>query len=202
MSAPFLINIKAGLHNIPLLRGRVVSKEFFSCNFRSSNSVEMLRVSSKCTLSAGARGEYSVAGWSSSADSHKNHLLLQVKAPHNLFSQIELQIKSLISSGSCKDIWSLSLLMTGNYFSTIRMEGKRLNRNSARVFTCKAAVFSFMKLFSCTSKHTLQEGSGGFLNASNPLWGPDKWPEAIHQLHELCLKVRNDKVQIWEERLA
>lgn len=29
MSTPFLINIKAGLHSIPLLTGKVVSKEIF-----------------------------------------------------------------------------------------------------------------------------------------------------------------------------
>lgn len=86
--------------------------------------------------------------------------------------------------------------MIGKYCSTIKMEGKRLNRISARVFTCKAAVLSVMKLFSCTSKHTQEEGSSAFLNASNPLLGPDQWPEAIHQLHELWLKVRNDKDQM------
>lgn len=29
MSTPFLINTKAGLHNIPLLTGKVLSKEIF-----------------------------------------------------------------------------------------------------------------------------------------------------------------------------
>lgn len=92
--------------------------------------------------------------------------------------------------------------MNGKYFSIFRMEDKRLNRNYARVFTCKTEVFSLMKLSSCTSKHTQEEGSSAFLIAWNPLWGADQWPEAIHQLHALCLKIRNGKDQMWEEREA
>lgn len=78
-------------------------------------------------------------GWGGLPQQRKSqkHLLLQVKAPNNLFSQIELQIKSSVSSASCKDVRGLSVLMIGKYLSTIRMEGKRLNRNSARVFTVK-----------------------------------------------------------------